>query len=105
MFRDENYEDEIIDDDEVYPDTKQSSDDEEEQAERMANRGELDGVFSLRQTFYSGEEFKKQVIKYILQSRRNVVYDRWEKTKIGAKCSGRGCVWRIYCSVERSIQK
>ncbi|XP_048624121.1 uncharacterized protein LOC106383428 [Brassica napus] len=72
MFRDENYEDEIVDDDE---------------------------------TFYSGEEFKKQVIKYILQSRRNVVYDRWEKTKIGAKCSGRGCVWRIHCSVERSIQK
>ncbi|KAF3608161.1 hypothetical protein DY000_02047375 [Brassica cretica] len=105
MFRDENNEDEIVDDDEVYPDTEQSSDDEEEQAERMANRGELDGVFSLWQTFYSGEEFKKQVIKYILQSRRNVVYDRWEKTKIGAKCSGRGCVWRIYCSVERLIQK
>ncbi|XP_013589511.1 PREDICTED: uncharacterized protein LOC106297921 [Brassica oleracea var. oleracea] len=105
MFRDENYEDEIVDDDEVYPDTEQSSDDEEEQAERMANRGELDGVYSLRQTFYSGEEFKKQVIKYILQSRRNVVYDRWEKTKIGAKCSGRGCVWRIYCSVERPIHK
>ncbi|RIA04503.1 hypothetical protein BRARA_K01256, partial [Brassica rapa] len=35
MFRDENYEDEIVDDDEVYPDTEQSSDDEEEQAERM----------------------------------------------------------------------
>ncbi|KAL0787313.1 hypothetical protein Bca101_003559 [Brassica carinata] len=105
MFRDENSDDEIVDDDEVYPDTEQSSDDEEEQAERMANRGELDGVFSLRQTFYSGEEFKKQVIKYILQSRRNVVYDRWKKTKIGAKCSGRGCVWRIYCSVERPIQK
>ncbi|XP_013694127.2 uncharacterized protein LOC106398073 [Brassica napus] len=105
MFRDENYEDEIVDDDEVYPDTEQSFDDEEEQAERMANKGELDGVFSLRQTFYSGEEFKKQVIKYIMQSRRNVVYDRWEKTKIGAKCSGRGCVWRIYCSVERPIHK
>ncbi|KAH0914793.1 hypothetical protein HID58_029239 [Brassica napus] len=105
MFRDENYEDEILDEDEVYPDTEQSSDDEEEQAERMANRGELDGVFSLRQTFYSGEEFKKQVIIYILKTRRNVVYDRWEKTKIGAKCSGKGCVWRIYCSVERPIKK
>ncbi|KAG2333758.1 hypothetical protein Bca4012_016634 [Brassica carinata] len=50
MFRDENYEDEILDEDEVYHDTEQSSDDEEEQAERMANRGKLDGVFSLRQT-------------------------------------------------------
>ncbi|WZZ59304.1 hypothetical protein YC2023_059411 [Brassica napus] len=44
MFRDENYEDEIVDDDEVYPDTEQSFDDEEEQAERMANKGELDGA-------------------------------------------------------------
>ncbi|KAJ4899983.1 Uncharacterized protein Rs2_13934 [Raphanus sativus] len=44
MFRDENYEDEIIDEDEVYPDTEQSSDDEEEQAERMANRVMLEKI-------------------------------------------------------------
>ena len=105
MFRNENYEDEILDEDEIYPDTENSSDDEEEQAERMAKRGELDGVFSLRQTFHTGEDFKKQVIKYILKTRRNVVYDRWEKTKIGAKCSGKGCRWRIYCSVETPIKQ
>ncbi|KAH0902434.1 hypothetical protein HID58_041937, partial [Brassica napus] len=105
MFRDENYDEEIPDEEEVYPDTEELSDDEEEQAERMANRGELDGVFSLRQTFYSGEEFKKQVIKYILKTRRNIVFSRWEKTKIGAKCGGKGCVWRIYCSLERPIKK
>ncbi|KAF3585256.1 hypothetical protein F2Q69_00026812 [Brassica cretica] len=76
IFRDENYDEEIPDEEEVYPDTEESSDDEEEQAERMANRDELDGVFSLRQTFYSGEEFKKQVIKYILKTRRNIVFSR-----------------------------
>ncbi|KAJ4891250.1 Uncharacterized protein Rs2_30998 [Raphanus sativus] len=38
-----------------------SSDEEEEQAERMARAGLLDGVLSLRQTFSSGEEFKKQM--------------------------------------------
>ncbi|XP_013639243.1 PREDICTED: uncharacterized protein LOC106344401 [Brassica oleracea var. oleracea] len=105
MFRDENYDEEIPDEEEVYSDTEESSDDEEEQAERMANRGELDGIFSLRQAFYSGEEFKKQVIKYILKTRRNIVFSKWEKTKIGAKCGGKGSVLRIYCSVERLIKK
>ncbi|KAF2539407.1 hypothetical protein F2Q68_00021169 [Brassica cretica] len=61
LFRNENYEDEILDEDEAYPDKEQASDDEEEQAERMSKKGELDGVFSLRQNFYSGEEFKKQI--------------------------------------------
>uniref|UniRef100_A0A0D3A097 Transposase MuDR plant domain-containing protein n=3 Tax=Brassica oleracea TaxID=3712 RepID=A0A0D3A097_BRAOL len=91
-----NYGDEIPDEGEVYPDTEASSDEEEEQAKRMARAGLLDGVLSLRQTFSSGEEFKKQVISYILKTRRNVVYDRWEKTKIGARCNGKGCPWRIY---------
>lgn len=77
MFRNQNYEDEILDEDEVYPETEQSSDDEEEQAERMAKRGKLDGIFSLMHTFYIGEEFKQQVIKYILKTRRNGVFDRW----------------------------
>ncbi|KAF2541458.1 hypothetical protein F2Q68_00031472 [Brassica cretica] len=56
MFRDENYDDEIPDEEE---------------------------------TFYISEEFKKQVIKYILKTRRNIVFSRWEKTKICAKCSGK----------------
>ncbi|XP_056843388.1 uncharacterized protein LOC108840832 [Raphanus sativus] len=105
VINNNNYDDEIPDEDEVYPDTEASSDEEEEQAERMARAGLLDGVLSLRQTFSSGEEFKKQVISYILQTRRNVVYDRWEKTKIGARCNGKGCLWRIYCSVEKPLNR
>lgn len=100
-----NYGDEIPDEGEVYPDTEASSDEEEEQAKRMARAGLLDGVLSLRQTFSSGEEFKKQVISYILKTRRNVVYDRWEKTKIGARCNGKGCPWRIYCSVDTPLNR
>ncbi|CAF1913072.1 unnamed protein product, partial [Brassica napus] len=46
-----NYGDEIPDEGEVYPDTEASSDEEEEQAKRMARAGLLDGVLSLRQTF------------------------------------------------------
>ncbi|XP_013617243.1 PREDICTED: uncharacterized protein LOC106323709 [Brassica oleracea var. oleracea] len=100
-----NYDDEIPDEDEVYPNTEASSDEEEEQAERMARAELLDGVLSLRETFSSGEEFKKQVISYILKTRRNLVYDRWEKTKIGARCNGKGCPWRIYCSVEKPLNQ
>ncbi|KAH0862442.1 hypothetical protein HID58_079653 [Brassica napus] len=42
-----------------------------------------------KDTFYSGENFNKQVIKYILKTRRNVIFDRWDKTKIGAQCNSK----------------
>ncbi|XP_009140734.3 uncharacterized protein LOC103864720 [Brassica rapa] len=100
-----NYEEQIPDEDEVYPATDDSSGDEEEQAERLVQRGLPDGVFSLRQLFSSGSEFKKNVIRYILKTGRNVVFDRWEKTKLGAKCGEKNCGWRIYCSVEEPIGK
>lgn len=90
-FNTENYEEQILDEDEVYPQTDDSSGDEEEQAERMVRRDLLDGVFSLRQLFSTGNEFKKNVIRYILKTRRNIVFDRWEKTKLGARCKGKGC--------------
>ena len=34
-----------------------------------------------------------------------MVFDRWEKTKLGAKCDENNCGWRIYCSVEEPIGK
>ncbi|KAH0890884.1 hypothetical protein HID58_053313, partial [Brassica napus] len=74
---------EIPDEDEEYPATDDSSGDEEEQAERLVKRNVPDGVFSLRQLFNTGEEFKENVLRYILKTRRNVVFDRWEKTKLG----------------------
>lgn len=103
VFSNVNYDDEILDEEETYPDTE--SDDEEEDARKMARDGLLDGIFSLRQIFSTGDEFKENVIKYILKERRNVVFDRWDKEKLGAKCNGRGCEWRIYCSIEKPIQK
>ncbi|KAF3563220.1 hypothetical protein DY000_02016431 [Brassica cretica] len=67
-----NYEEQIPDKEEFYPVTDDSSGDKEEQADRLAKRGLPDGVFSLRQLFRSGTEFKKNVISYILKTRRNV---------------------------------
>lgn len=105
VFKDVNYEEQIPDEDEQYPATDDSSGDEEEQAERLVKRNMPDGVFSLRQLFNTGEEFKENVIRYILKTRRNVVFDRWEKTKLGAKCIENDCGWHIYCSVENPIGK
>ncbi|XP_048615862.1 uncharacterized protein LOC125588518 [Brassica napus] len=105
ILEDVDYEEQIPDEDEVYPATDDSSSDEEEQAERLVKRNVLDGVFSLRQLFSTGEEFKENVIRYILKTRRNVVFDRWEKTKLGARCDEKDCGWRIYCSVENPIGK
>lgn len=105
VFNNDNYEEQILDEDEVYPATDDSSGDEEEQAQRLVRRGVVDGVFSLRQLFSSATEFKQNVIKYVLKTRRNVVYDRWEHTKVSAKCTTTGCSWRIYCSVEHPIGK
>ncbi|XP_013594887.1 PREDICTED: uncharacterized protein LOC106303068 [Brassica oleracea var. oleracea] len=105
VFKDVNYEEQIPDEDEQYPATDDSSGDEEEQAERLVKRNMSDGIFSLRQLFNTGEEFKENVIRYILKTRRNVVFDRWEKTKLGAKCNENDCGWRIYFSVENPIEK
>lgn len=105
VFKDVNYEEQIPDENEEYPATDDSSGDEEEQAERLVKRKMPDGVFSLRQLFNTGEEFKENVIRYILKTRRNVVFDRWEKTKFGEKCNENDCGWRIYCSVENPIGK
>ncbi|XP_010430729.1 PREDICTED: uncharacterized protein LOC104714967 [Camelina sativa] len=84
VFNNENYEEQILDEDEEYPATNDESGDEEQQAE---------------------SDFKKNIIKYILKTRRNVVYSRWEKKKLEAKCKGKGCHWEIYCSVENPIGK
>ncbi|CAL9240201.1 unnamed protein product [Arabidopsis halleri] len=105
VFNHDSYEDQIPDEDEVYPATDDSSGDEEEQAERLVRRNLPDGVFSLKQIFSSGQEFKQNVIRYVLKTRRNVVNDRWEKTRLGARCKEKGCGWLIYCAVENPIGK
>ncbi|XP_020886130.1 uncharacterized protein LOC110229723 [Arabidopsis lyrata subsp. lyrata] len=105
VFNSHNYEEQIPDEDEVYPATDDESGDEEAQAERLVKRGLPDGVFSLRQVFCSGIDFKKNVVKYVLKTRRNVFYDRWEKERLGARCKGKGCSWKVYCAVENPIGK
>ena len=89
----------------MYPATDDSSGDEEEQAERLLRTNLPDGVFSLKQWYTNGKEFKQSVIRYVLKTRRNVVNDRWENTKQGARCKAKDCEWLIYCVVENPIKK
>ena len=55
----------------------------------------------LMQTFNSGEEFKDQLLRYVLKTNYDVKLCRWEKTKLGAICTNVKCKWKIYCSVEK----
>ena len=55
----------------------------------------------LMQTFKSGEEFKDQLLRYVLKTNFDVKLCRWEKTKLGAICTKENCEWKIYCSVEK----
>ena len=55
----------------------------------------------LMPTFKSGEEFKDQILRYVLKTNFDVKLCRWEKTKLGAICTKENCEWKIYCSVEK----
>ncbi|XP_010550289.1 PREDICTED: uncharacterized protein LOC104821184 [Tarenaya hassleriana] len=59
----------------------------------------------LGKPFNSGEEFKKALFDYVINKNFNVKLSRWDRTKLAAVCCNVGCPWRIYCSVEVSINK
>ncbi|CAH2061227.1 unnamed protein product, partial [Thlaspi arvense] len=69
----------------------------------MKKKNKLKGwpelVYQMADIFKWGRNFKKNIITYILKKRRN------EKTKLGTKCKGKCCGWRIYCSVENLIKR
>lgn len=59
----------------------------------------------LMQTFKSGEEFKDQLLRYVLKTNYDVKLCKWEKTKLAAICTKEKCKWKIYCSVEKPKRK
>lgn len=58
-----------------------------------------------KQTFHSGEEFKDQLLRYVLKTNFDVKLCRWGATKLAAICRHENCNWKIYCYVEKSIGK
>ena len=58
-----------------------------------------------KQTFNSEEEFKDQLLRYVLKTNYDVKLSRWGNTKLAAVCRHEGCNWLIYCSLEKPKHK
>ncbi|KAL1222283.1 hypothetical protein V5N11_026800 [Cardamine amara subsp. amara] len=100
--------DDQINDDEVLPNTPiQSSDDEEDCVENLFKRKSNFKQWELHlgQIFNDVQAFKDALVIYVLNEQRNIKLCRWEKEKHEAICCGEGCRWRIYCSLERPLNK
>lgn len=84
----------------VYPET--DDDEEGNQVQRtvyrLNNISRGNGLLYEGQVFINGIAFKEAVLDYALRSGRNIRQYRYDKTKLGFSCEGKGCSWRIYCS-------
>ncbi|XP_056849593.1 uncharacterized protein LOC130506891 [Raphanus sativus] len=57
------------------------------------------GELFVGQVFINGIAFKEAVLDYALKTGRNIKQNRYDSTKIGFVCEGKGCSWRVYASV------
>ncbi|XP_010556405.1 PREDICTED: uncharacterized protein LOC104825732 [Tarenaya hassleriana] len=55
--------------------------------------------------FNSGADVKAALLQYVLSKKFNVKLDRSESKKLIAVCTHEGCQWRIYCSVDVTLDK
>ncbi|XP_010521299.1 PREDICTED: uncharacterized protein LOC104800229 [Tarenaya hassleriana] len=106
--------DDDLDNDDVYPDTPLGSDNERDetcnpQLEKTQSgtrrQPSLGDHFYLGKTFRSGEEFRQTLMQYVLDEQFNVQLSRWEHDKYAVVCKNKDCSWRLYCSVEKPINK
>ncbi|XP_010536255.1 PREDICTED: uncharacterized protein LOC104811292 [Tarenaya hassleriana] len=59
----------------------------------------------LGKTFNTGDDFKEELVQYVLDSKFNVKFSRCESRKIAAICCEKDCPWRIYCSVHAGLNR
>ncbi|XP_019083928.1 PREDICTED: putative uncharacterized transmembrane protein DDB_G0290641 [Camelina sativa] len=59
----------------------------------------------LMQTFSNGDEFKDQLLMYVLKTQFDVKLNKWHPERLAAICTHEKCNWRIYCSIEKPIRK
>lgn len=100
--------DDQINDDDVLPNTPiQSSDDEEDCVDNLFKRKSNFKQWELHlgQIFNDVQAFKDALVIYVLNEQRNIKLCRWEKEKHEAICCGEGCRWRIYCALDRPLNK
>ncbi|KAL0719454.1 hypothetical protein Bca4012_068778 [Brassica carinata] len=103
----------VDDDDEVDGDmvrTPPPSDGEEDEENPIYyerwKRGS--GELAIRQVFVSVEEFKEAVLEYALMGGWNIKMTKSGAIKCEARCavvSEEPCLWRIYCSFEKSVNQ
>ncbi|KAJ0246585.1 hypothetical protein HA466_0170990 [Hirschfeldia incana] len=116
--KDADSEDERVPVDVEYPDTPVESEDEWEEWNReRKGKGKVKGgdkyhgdyeklpYIWLFQKFNSGLEFKDQLLKYSMNTQYDVKMARSESFRIGVICCKEKCPFRIYCSVEKPINK
>lgn len=89
----------------LYPET--DDDEEGEEIQRIVyRRNDIkrgNGELYVGQVFISGIAFKEEVLNYALKTGRNIKQNRYDKTKIGFVCEGKGCSWRIYCQPQGNL--
>ena len=116
--KDDDSEDERAPVDVEYPDTPVESEDEWEEWNReRKGKGKVKGsdkyhgdyekppYIWLFQKFNSGLEFKDQLLKYSMNTQYDVKMARSESFRIGVICCNAKCPFRVYCSVEKPINK
>lgn len=59
----------------------------------------------LFQTFNSGLEFKDQLLRYSLNTQFDVKIAKSEANRIAAVCCKEKCPWKVFCSVEKPLNK
>ncbi|XP_024003759.1 uncharacterized protein LOC112081450 [Eutrema salsugineum] len=84
-----------------YPETEFGGEGDEAQrtAKRRNNVPRGNGNLYLGQIFMNGIAFKEAVLDHALKTGRNIKQNRWDKTKLAFNCEGKGCSWRIHCSI------
>ncbi|KAJ4872415.1 Uncharacterized protein Rs2_45915 [Raphanus sativus] len=83
-----------------------------EQAKEERDEEESDPEFGLEDVQYPDTpnsildlKFKDQLLRYSLNTQYDVKMAKSEATRIAAICCKSDCPWRVYCSVERPLNK
>ncbi|XP_048604289.1 uncharacterized protein BNAC02G41020D isoform X1 [Brassica napus] len=116
--KDDDSEDERAPVDVEYPDTPVDSEDEWEGWNRerrgkgkVKEKDKYHGDYEkppyiwLFQKFNSGLEFKDQLLKYSMNTQYDVKMAKSESWRIAVVCSNEKCKFRVYCSVEKPINR
>ncbi|XP_010456825.1 PREDICTED: uncharacterized protein LOC104738334 [Camelina sativa] len=88
-----------------YPDSSSDEDDEARRVRKRNNIRKVDGTLYYHQIFFNAIAFKEAVLGHALKTGCNIAQYMYDKTKIGFRCAGDGCIWRIYCAITKKCRR